>query len=81
LDLQTGEWMDGVFEDEDHLGSELATWFVHWTMPQAALDASPKLSISERRRLVLGQVRYLQHHLSGPKTIQSYDVLESIFSS
>jgi DNA repair protein RecO (recombination protein O) len=81
LDLQTGEWMDGVFEDDDHLGPDLAVWFAHWTMPQAALNVSPKLSISERRRLVLGQVRYLQHHLSGPKTIQSYDVLESIFSS
>lgn len=80
LDLQTGEWMDGVYEDDDHLGPRLAAVFVHWTTLEASLKSPEKLSLVERRHLVLGQVRYLQHHLSGPKTIESYDVLESIFS-
>ena len=80
LDLQTGEWIDGVYEDDDHLGPQLAALFVHWTTPEASMDSPQKLSPTQRRHLVLGQVRYLQHHLSGPKTIQSYDVLESIFS-
>jgi len=80
LDLQTGEWIDGVYEDDDHLGPELAALFVFWTTPEASVSFAQKLSLLERRHLVLGQVRYLQHHLSGPKTIQSYDILESIFS-
>jgi hypothetical protein len=30
--------------------------------------------------LIAGMVRYIQHHLSGPKTIKSLDVLEAVFA-
>ncbi|MDG2209964.1 MAG: DNA repair protein RecO C-terminal domain-containing protein [Flavobacteriales bacterium] len=81
LDLQTGEWQQGVLEDEDHFGPKLARVFVFWTLDSSSLEDPFVLNSEERRKLVLGQVRYLQHHLSGPRTIKSYEVLESVFSS
>jgi hypothetical protein len=55
--------------------------FVFWTLASSSLEDPLVLNSEERRKLVLGQVRYLQHHLSGPRTIKSYEVLESVFSS
>ena len=42
----------------------------------------PKMwTIEDRKRLVLGQVRYLQHQLSTLREIKSYAVLEAVFDN
>ena len=80
LSLQTGDWEWVVLEDEDHLGPLLAAVFTALANGKDAEVICAELEAKQRRQLVLGQVRYLQHHLSGPKEIKSYEVLESLFA-
>jgi hypothetical protein len=42
----------------------------------------PKMwSVADRKRLILGQVRYLQHQLGVIREIKSYAVLEAVFDN
>jgi hypothetical protein len=47
--------------------------------PEAAVPTM--WSIADRKRLILGQVRYLQHQLGTLREIKSYAVLEEVFDN
>lgn len=77
LDLSNGDWKSEMGVEKEHLPPHLAQWFVEFCSEEASLPAG--LSADERKRLLLGQVRYLQHHLGGIKEIKSFEVLEAVF--
>jgi len=75
LDLATGEWVERPGGDEGFLAPEAAQAFYARTCRR---DCGP-LPQALRKDVVLGQLRYLQLHLSGPRRLRSYEVLEAVF--
>jgi hypothetical protein len=80
LDLVHGHWVARPGDDADHLDADAALKFVALSEPNSPGDPEAELATGEvRKRVLLGQVRYLQNHLSGPRDILSYEVLETVF--
>lgn len=81
LDLVHGQWVSAPGDDADHLDADAAIKFVALTASDSRHDSDAELATGElRKRILLGQVRYLQNHLSGPREILSYEVLETVFA-
>ncbi|MGB1075530.1 MAG: DNA repair protein RecO [Flavobacteriales bacterium] len=80
FNLMTGEWEGVHLHSEDLWDAGTASAF--WSCLSSAKSGvdHPKLPGEMRRRLVPGMVRYIQHHLSGLKTIKSLQVLEEVFA-
>lgn len=74
LELASGEYVPVDHPDEGRLSPEA-------TRIYNALVAGEAVQVvgEQRRELVLGLVRYIQVHLSGERTIKSYEVLEAVF--
>lgn len=79
LDLQTGDWKFEVGLEKECLEMHIAEGFMSFLSLEPSV---PKMwTIEDRKRLVLGQVRYLQHQLSTLREIKSYAVLEAVFDN
>jgi hypothetical protein len=77
FNLATGEWEERQGGDDGFLAPEVAHAFA-----ERVFTAEPKpLPNALRKPVVLAQLRYLQLHLSGPRTVRSYEVLEAVFST
>ncbi len=74
LQLATGDYLPVDHPDEAHLSPASTRTYV-------ALVAGEEAQVAgeQRRELVLGLVRYVQLHLTGERTIKSYEVLEAVF--
>lgn len=77
LDLTNGDWKSEMGVELEHLPPSLARWFVEFCTEKVVSPVG--LSPEERKRILLAQVRYLQHHLGGLKEIKSFEVLEAVF--
>jgi hypothetical protein len=63
----------------ESLEREIADGFMAFLEPDASI---PKMwSVADRKRLILGQVRYLQNQLGVVREIKSYAVLEAVFDN
>ena len=80
LNLATGEWTPVPLADIDQWPPETAAAFAALVAMAREGGPAPLIGSAIRRQLVAGMVRYIQHHLSGPKTIKSLDVLEAVFA-
>lgn len=80
FNLAKGEWLPVTLPDEDHWPAQTAAAFAALLESSRASTTSPPIAGPIRRQLIAGMVRYIQHHLSGPKTIKSLDVLEAVFA-
>ncbi len=79
LDLQSGDWKFEMGLEKESLERNIADGFMAFLEPEAAI---PKMwSVADRKRLILGQVRYLQHQLGVVREIKSYAVLEAVFDN
>lgn len=74
LQLATGEYLPIDHPDDAHLSPAATRIYLD-------LVAGKEVQVvgAQRRELVLGLVRFVQLHLSGERTIQSYEVLEAVF--
>lgn len=75
LDLASGEWAERASGDDGFLAPEAARAFYART----AGPVDDPLPLSVRKVVVMAQLRYLQLHLSGPRRLRSYEVLEAVF--
>lgn len=80
FNLATGEWEETPMENDDHWGPVTAAAFVHCLRARDGQEPAQPIAGAVRRKLVAGLVRYIQHHLSGPRTIKSLEVLEALFA-
>lgn len=78
--LITGEWIPVTLPDDDHWPAPTAAAFAALLAASRTATAPPPIASPIRRQLIAGMVRYIQHHLSGPKTIKSLEVLEAVFA-
>jgi hypothetical protein len=79
LDLQSGDWKFEMGLEIESLEREIADGFMAFLEPDASI---PKMwSVADRKRLILGQVRYLQNQLGVVREIKSYAVLEAVFDN
>jgi len=79
LDLPSGDWKFEIGLEQQCLEMPIALGFMGFLKSAAAV---PKMwTIADRKRLVLGQVRYLQHQLGVIREIKSYAVLEAVFDN
>jgi len=79
LDLQSGDWKYEIGLEKESLEKSIADGFMAFLEPEAPVPTM--WSIADRKRLVLGQVRYLQHQLGTVREIKSYAVLEAVFDN
>ena len=75
LELATGEWVERAGGDEGFLPPDAAAAYYACTGEQGG-DPLPQ---ALRKEVVQAQLRYLQLHLSGPRKLKSYEVLEAVF--
>jgi hypothetical protein len=79
LDLQSGDWKHEIGLEKESLEKSIADGFMAFLEPEAVVPTM--WSIADRKRLILGQVRYLQHQLGTLREIKSYAVLEAVFDN
>jgi hypothetical protein len=79
LDLPSGDWKYEIGLEKESLEKSIADGFMAFLEPEAAVPTM--WSIADRKRLILGQVRYLQHQLGSLREIKSYAVLEAVFDN
>ena len=77
LDLQTGGWKHAMGRLDDHLPPPLSHWFVALIRGEKPAQG---VTFSERKELVQGQLRFLNHQMGGLREIKSYEVLEQVFA-
>ena len=79
LDLQSGDWNFEMGLEKESLERNIAEGFMAFLERDATI---PEMwSVADRKRLILGQVRYLQHQLGTMREIKSYAVLEAVFDN
>ena len=81
FNLATAEWESGPPLGEDYLAVEEAERFLRIQGMDFDTLRAEDLPHDDRNRLVLHLVRYLQLHLSTPRTILSWEVLRTVLAS
>ena len=81
FNLATAEWESGPPMGEDYLSVAEAEPFLRIQGMNFDRLQSEVLSHDARNQLVLQHVRYLQLHLSSPRTIKSWEVLSLVLAT